>query len=514
MTENIIIFDTTLRDGEQAAGATMSLHEKIAIAEILDQMNVDIIEAGFAIASKGDFDAVHAIAKTVKNSQVCSLARAKAIDIEKAAEAIQPNKHGRIHTFLSTSPIHMKYQIKKSEDDVIDAVKDTVSLARNLCGDVEWSAMDATRSDPDFLCKTIETAIAAGARTVNIPDTVGYTIPSEYRKLISYIKNNVVNIDKAIISVHCHNDLGLAVANSLAAIESGARQVECTINGIGERAGNAAMEEIVMTLRTRKDILDYKTNIDPSYFARVSKLVSHATGFAIQNNKAIVGANAFAHESGIHQDGMLKDRNTYEIMTPESVGFGSSSLVLGKHSGRHAFKNKLDELGFTKILAEDLNTYFQAFKDLADLKKEIYDEDIISLIGNNYDNDEMVKFGSLSVRCGSTNQATVDLSLDYDGKKIHCEKSGSGPVDAIFNAIRFLIPHKSRLDLYQVHSVTGGTDAQAEVTVRLEDETGYMYSGYGTNTDTLVASTVAYITALNKIFKRKKTVEKAKNISI
>lgn len=514
MTENIIIFDTTLRDGEQAAGATMSLNEKLAIADILDQMNVDIIEAGFAIASEGDFEAVNKIAKHTKNARVCSLARAKRLDIEKAAKAIKPNKHGRIHTFLSTSPIHMQYQIKKSKEDVLESIKDSVEFARNLCADVEWSGMDATRSDKDFLCQAIETAINAGAKTVNIPDTVGYTIPSEYSELITYIKNNVSNIDKAIISVHCHNDLGLAVANSLAAINAGARQIECTINGIGERAGNAAMEEVVMTLKTRKNILPYATNIDPTYFARASKLVSHATGFIIQNNKAIVGSNAFAHESGIHQDGMLKDRNTYEIITPESVGFRNSSLVLGKHSGRHAFKNKLEELGFSSMSAAELDKYFKDFKDLADYKKEIYDEDIISIVGTMPAIEEVIVFDSLSIVCGSQNIAKATLNLIVEGKSVTCSKEGSGPVDAIFNCIKKLVPHKTKLDLYQVHSVTGGTDAQAEVTVRLEDIDGYMYSGYGTNTDTLVASSLAYITALNKIFKRKTTTNKAQNVSI
>ena len=513
MTDNIIIFDTTLRDGEQAAGATMTLDEKIAIADILDQMKVDVIEAGFAIASQGDFEAVSQIAKRTKNATICSLARAKEGDIRRAAEAVKHAQQGRIHTFLSTSPIHMKYQINKTEQDVIDTIKDTVTLARNLCADVEWSAMDATRSDKDFLCAAIETAIKSGAKTINIPDTVGYTIPEEFNKLILYIKNKVTNIDQAIISVHCHNDLGLGVANSLAAINAGARQIECTINGIGERAGNAAMEEIVMTLKTRKDILDYQVNIEPTYFARISKLVSNATGFAVQNNKAIVGANAFAHESGIHQDGMLKDRNTYEVITPESVGFKSSSLVLGKHSGRHAVKAKLEDLGFMSFNQEELNEFFKKFKDLADRKKEIYDEDIISLVGNNVEQD-IILFNSLQVTCGSENKAEAKLTLSYEGQERHAVLQGFGPVDAIFNAIKELVPHNSRLDLYQVHSVTKGTDAQAEVTVRLEDQEGRIISGHGSNTDTLVASATAYIAALNKMFKRNSVVQKVNNISI
>ena len=513
MDNNIIIFDTTLRDGEQAAGATMTLDEKIAIADILDQMQVNVIEAGFAIASQGDFNAVSQIAKRAKNSIICSLARAKEMDIKRAAEAVKHAPQGRIHSFLSTSPIHMKHQINKTESDVIDTIKDTVSLARNLCSDVEWSAMDATRSDPDFLCKTIETAIKYGASTINIPDTVGYTIPEEFCKLITYIKNNVSNIDKAIISVHCHNDLGLGVANSLAAINAGARQIECTINGIGERAGNAAMEEIVMALKTRKDILNYQVNVLPSYFARASKLVSKASGFAIQNNKAIVGANAFAHESGIHQDGMLKDRNTYEVITPESVGFKSSSLVLGKHSGRHAIKAKLEDLGFTNFSQQELNDFFVKFKDLADRKKEIYDEDIISLVGNNNQTD-IISFNSLTINCGSEVKAEAILSLTYEGVEKTNKAIGYGPVDAILNAIKNLVKHDAKLDLYQVHSVTKGTDAQAEVTVRLEDKEGRIISGHASNTDTLVASAMAYITALNKMFKRNLIVQKVNNISI
>jgi 2-isopropylmalate synthase len=500
MAEQIYIFDTTLRDGEQAAGATMSLNEKIAVAEILDQMKVDVIEAGFAIASNGDFEAVHTIASRTKNAAICSLARAKKGDIERAAEAVKPCAKGRIHTFISTSAIHMKHQINKSEDDVIEAIRETVSLARNLCSDVEWSGMDATRSDKDFLYKAIETAISAGAQTVNIPDTVGYTIPTEYFQLISDIKNNVPNIDKAIISVHCHNDLGLAVANSLAAVEAGARQVECTINGIGERAGNAALEEIVMAFKTRKDILNYQTNIVTEYIARASQLVSGVTGFAVQNNKAIVGANAFAHESGIHQDGMLKDRNTYEIITPESVGFKNSSLVMGKHSGRHAFRNKIEELGFS-LSDEAVEKAFVEFKALADRKKNIYDADIIALLGSGKSEADAVKFISLAINCGSKGDAVAELEISHDGESKKAKTTGHGPVDAIFNAIRELVPHDAKLDLYQVHSVTQGTDAQAHVTVRLEDDKGRISSGDGSNTDTLVASAESYIGALNKMFR-------------
>ena len=512
MAKNIKIFDTTLRDGEQAPGATMTLNEKIAIAEILDLMQVDIIEAGFAIASKGDFEAVNKIASIVKNATVCSLARAKELDIKRAAEAIKPAKKGRIHSFISTSPIHMEAQIKMNENQVLENIKSTVTLARNLCEDVEFSAMDATRSDPNFLCRAFELAIKCGATTINVPDTVGYTVPTEYAELIKYLKNNIPNIDKAEISVHCHNDLGLAVANSLAAISAGATQVECAVNGIGERAGNAALEEIVMAIKTRKDALNFQTNIDSKYFARISRLVSTATGFTVQNNKAIVGANAFAHESGIHQDGMLKNRDTYEIMHPADVGFTDTLLVMGKHSGRHAFKNKLTELGFD--LDEDvIQNYFVKFKQLADKKKEIFDEDIIALIGSRETSDK-IEFIDLEINCGSKNTAKADLKLKIDGKLISETQTGNGPVDAIFNSIKSMISHKARLDLYQVHSVTSGTDAQAEVTVRLEDSKGKIISGHSSHIDTMVASANAYISALNKMLKRDNQKQEAENISI
>jgi len=503
MAEKIIIFDTTLRDGEQSAGATMNHNEKLAIAELLDQMGVDIIEAGFAIASEGDFKAVNQIAKNSKNAAICSLARAIKKDIDRAAEAVKPAKHGRIHSFVSTSDIHLKYQIKKSKAEVLDIIKDTVSYARNLCEDIEWSAMDATRSEHDFLYKAIETAINAGARTINIPDTVGYAISEEYGALIAKIKNNVTNIDKAIISVHCQNDLGLATANSLSAIQTGARQVECTINGLGERAGNTALEEVVMAIKTRNDLLNFDVNIDPSYFARISRLVSNASGFMVQKNKAIVGANAFAHESGIHQDGMLKNRDTYEIMTPESVGYTESNLVLGKHSGSHAFKSKINQLGF-HLNDSEIEKYFIKFKELADKKKEIYDADIVTIIGKELEDNNRVKFLNLEVSCGSKN-SEARITLIFDSNEIELKTNGNGPVDAIFKAIRKLVPHKERLDLYQVHSVTHGTDAQADVTVRLENNNGKIYSGHGSDIDTLVASAKAYITALNKILNDEET---------
>lgn len=498
---NIIIFDTTLRDGEQSPGATMSIEEKVLIAEILDKMGVDVIEAGFAIASKGDFEAVNRIAKTVKNARVCSLARTVRADIEAAAKAIKPAEKGRIHTFISTSEIHMKHKLQMDKAQVIEKTRDMVTLARNLCGDVEWSAEDATRTDHDFLLKTIETAIDAGATTINIPDTVGYTTPFEYAELISKIKNSVPNIDKAVISVHCHNDLGLAVANSLAAVNAGARQVECTINGLGERAGNAALEEIVMAINTRNDVLPYKTQIDTTQISRASKLVSTITGFIVQNNKAIVGANAFAHESGVHQDGMLKNSSTYEIMTPESVGIQKSSIVMGKLSGRHAFKNKLEELGIN-ISDNLLQDAFTRFKALADKKKEIYDEDIIALLDNSAsENLGGIMLKSLVLQCGTEGKPSANIELIKDGEVHQITSDGDGPVDAIFNAIKKIVQHDAKLELYQVHAVTGGTDAQAEVTVRLTKD-GKICSGNSRDTDTLVASAKAYLFALNKTANR------------
>ncbi len=501
--ETILIFDTTLRDGEQSPGATMNLDEKILIAEALDKMGVDIIEAGFAIASKGDFEAVNAVAKIVKYSTVCSLARAKRPDIEAAAEAIKPAENKRIHTFLSTSPLHMKYKLQMEPETVLEAIKDSVSFARSLCDNIEWSAEDATRTEIDFLCKAVEIAIKSGAGTINLPDTVGYTTPFEYAEHIKRVRDRVPNSDKVVFSVHCHNDLGLAVANSLAAIGAGARQVECTINGLGERAGNAAMEEVVMAIRTRNDVMPFITGIDTTHIARVSKLVSTITGFVVQNNKAIVGANAFAHESGIHQDGMLKHASTYEIMTPESVGLMQSKLVIGKLSGRHAFKKKLEELGFN-LGDNSFEDAFIRFKELADKKKEVYDEDIIALIDNNaIKNEGGIKFISLVVSCGSKNRPEAEIELLVEGKKQEVKSIGDGPVDAIFNCVKELVPHGGKLELYQVHAVTGGTDAQAEVTVRLK-KNSRIFSGNGRDTDTLVASAKAYISAVNKLLKKEK----------
>ncbi len=507
-SDRVIIFDTTLRDGEQSPGASMNLEEKLRIAEALEGMGVDVIEAGFPIASNGDFEAVNEIAKVIKDSTVCGLARAGAKDIDRAAEALKPAPRRRIHTFIATSPLHMKFKLQMTPDEVHDAVHDSVSRARNHVDDVEWSCEDGTRSERDFLCRVIETAIKAGASTINIPDTVGYTIPSEYTSLIEEIRNRVPNIDKARISVHCHNDLGLAVANSLAGVAAGARQVECTINGLGERAGNAALEEIVMALRTRSDVLPYDTGIRTENITKASRLVSTITGFAVQPNKAIVGANAFAHESGIHQDGMLKNAQTYEIMTPESVGLTQSNLVLGKHSGRHAFRKKLAELGFD-LGDNAMQVAFNRFKDLADKKKEVFDEDIIALVDDEVRANDRIKFVSLQVVAGSRGPQTADLELEVDGEVKSTHATGDGPVDATFNAIANIFPHGATLQLYQVHAVTEGTDAQAEVTVRLEEK-GKSVNGQGADTDTLVASARAYVNALNKLLvKREKNAPAA-----
>lgn len=497
--DKVIIFDTTLRDGEQAPGATMNLEEKLLIAKTLEKMNVDVIEAGFPAASNGDFEAVHRIAKTVKNSVICGLARAKKSDIERTAEAVKVAAKPRIHTFLATSPIHMQYKLKMDENQVLSAITESVSLARNLCPEVDWSPEDATRSKRDFLFKAIETAITAGANTINIPDTVGYTTPEEYYDLISAIRNNVANIDRTIISSHCHNDLGMAVANSLAAMRAGARQIECTINGIGERAGNAALEEIVMAIKTRGDFYNVETAIDTTMITRISKLVSSITGFAVQYNKAIVGANAFAHESGIHQDGVLKNRETYEIMTPESVGLEKSSLVLGKLSGRAAFKDRLKEIGYD-LSEETLNEAFKKFKELADKKKEILDEDIVALVDDSITNTQSrYQLLDLNVKCGTFNNAEVELKIKIDNEEHFTNfSSKDGPVDAIFNAIKSLIAHNATLELYQVHAVTEGTDAQATATVRLK-QNNRIFSANGSNTDVLVASALAYINCLDKI---------------
>ncbi len=506
----VIVFDTTLRDGEQSPGASMNLDEKLRIAEVLEGMGVDIIEAGFPIASEGDFEAVHEIAKVVKDSTVCGLARATKIDIDRCAEALKPAKRKRIHTFISTSALHMKHKLQMAPDAVHAKVIESVGYARKFSDDVEWSPEDGSRTDHDFLCKCVESAIKAGAGTVNIPDTVGYTVPDEFAALIRMLFDRVPNIDKAVISVHCHNDLGLAVANSLAAVKAGARQVECTINGLGERAGNAAMEEIVMALKTRHDAMPFTTNIKTADIMKASRLVSAITGFVVQPNKAIVGANAFAHEAGIHQDGVLKHAGTYEIMTPESVGLTKSKLVLGKHSGRHAFKQKLSELGYD-LGDNAVQDAFKRFKDLADIKKDMFDEDIVALVDDQVVRaNDRIQMVSLEVLCGTKHQPPeAELELSIDGETRSCHATGDGPVDAAFNCVKRLFPHNARLQLYQVHAVTGGTDAQAEVTVRLEED-GRTVNGAGADTDTMVASVKAYVNALNKLLlKRQKTAPEA-----
>ncbi len=505
MTDRIIIFDTTLRDGEQSPGCSMNLEEKLRIARLLDQMGVDVIEAGFPIASPGDFESVKAIAGEIKNAVVCGLARAKSADIDVAGEALQPAAQRRIHTFISTSDIHMRYQLQMPPEEVLNGVRESVTRARKYPDNVEWSGMDATRSDIDFLCRCVEAAIESGATTINLPDTVGFATPDEMTKMITEIRNRVPNIDKAILSMHCHNDLGLAVANSLAGVKAGARQIECTINGIGERAGNAALEEVVMALKVRPDVLPFTCNVDTTMITKLSRTLSTITGFNVQPNKAIVGANAFAHESGIHQDGVLKHAGTYEIMTPESVGLTKSNLVMGKHSGRAALKAKLQDMGYD-LGDNAFQDLFLRFKNLADRKKDIFDEDLVALVEDeskrDQDNDR-VQFVSLQVIAGSQGPQSADLALMVDGEKRVSVSEGNGPVDAIFNAIRSLVAHDGAvLQLYQVQAVTGGTDAQAEVTVRLEED-GKTVNGQAADADTMVASCRAYIHALNKLLAKR-----------
>jgi 2-isopropylmalate synthase len=496
--DRIVIFDTTLRDGEQSPGASMTLEEKLQVAEILDEMGVDIIEAGFPIASQGDFESVQEIARKMQKATVAGLARAISADIARAGEAVKPAKRPRIHTFVSTSPIHLAHQMRKSEEDVLEIITKTVTQARNLVEDVEWSAMDATRTPIEYLIRCVDAAIKAGATTINLPDTVGYAVPDEYAAMFRTVRERVANADKAIFSTHCHDDLGLAVANSLAGVQGGARQIECTINGLGERAGNAALEEIVMAVRTRHDKLPYFTNVDAKMLMRASKLVSAVSAFPVQYNKAIVGKNAFAHESGIHQDGVLKHAETYEIMRPEDVGVHATSLVMGKHSGRHAFREKLKELGF-ELGENAFEDAFNRFKALADRKKHVYDDDIEALVGDEVATQaESIRLVSLTVIAGTAGPQKATLTLDVNGTQVTRETTGNGPVDAIFNAIHAIIPHQAKLSLYQVHAVTEGTDAQAEVSVRLE-EGDKMVTARGADPDTLVASAKAYISAINKL---------------
>ncbi len=499
-SDKVLIFDTTLRDGEQCPGATMTFEEKLEVADFLDEMGVDVIEAGFPIASDGDFEAVSAIAKRLKRSIVTGLSRAGQKDIDRAGEAVKHAARPRIHTFISTSAIHIKHKLLKTEDEVLDMVAAQVKRARNWCDDVEWSAEDATRTDIEYLVRCVDTAIKAGATTINLPDTVGYATPEEYEAMFRTIRERVANSDKAVFSVHCHNDLGMAVANSLAGLRGGARQIECTINGIGERAGNAALEEVVMAIKTRSDVLPYVTGIKTEMLNRASRLVSAATSFPVQYNKAIVGRNAFAHESGIHQDGMLKNATTYEIMTPETVGVSKTSLVMGKHSGRAAFKTKLKDFGY-ELGENAFEDAFNRFKALADRKKHVYDEDIEALVDEEIaTSHDRTKVIALTVIAGTMGPQSATLTLDIDGNHQTVQATGNGPVDAIFNAIGKLVPHTARLELYQVHAVTEGTDAQAEVSVRLSNkEDGKAVTAKAADPDTLVASAKAYIMALNRL---------------
>lgn len=496
MKDKLIIFDTTLRDGEQSPGASMTLDEKIRIAQALEQLRVDVIEAGFPIASEGDFAAVKAVAQTIKESTVCGLARANESDIRRAIDAIAPAPRKRLHTFIATSPIHMEFKLRLSPEEVMERAVQSVELARSLCDDVEFSCEDAGRSEVDFLCRIIEQAIKAGATTINIPDTVGYAVPDQFGRLIKEIMNRVPNADKAVFSSHCHNDLGLAVANSLAALQNGARQVECTINGLGERAGNASLEEIVMAVKTRKDFIHLNATIDTTKLVPCSKIVSQITGFPVQPNKAIVGANAFAHEAGIHQDGVIKYRQTYEIMKAEDVGWATNRLVLGKHSGRHAFQKRMEELGY-KFKSDELEPIFVAFKKLADHKHLVYDEDLHSLVNRKpeQDNDSFV-FENLRVTTETNQQAEAHITLRKMGKALTEKASGNGPVDAIFAAIKKITGLDAQLTLYSVNAITEGTDALGEVIVRLQ-KNGRIANGAGSDLDILAASAKAYIHSVN-----------------
>ena len=498
--DKLIIFDTTLRDGEQSPGASMTREEKIRIARALELMRVDIIEAGFPIASEGDFESVRAVAEIIKDSTVCGLARAKPVDIDRAGEAIKPANSGRIHTFLATSPIHMEQKLRMTADQVVEAAVAAVKQARQYTDDVEFSPEDAGRSEPDFLCRVIEAVIDAGATTINIPDTVGYNVPHQFGELIRDLIERVPNSDRAVFSVHCHNDLGLAVGNSLSAVLHGARQVECTINGLGERAGNASLEEIVMAVRTRQDVFPCDTSLDTTQIMNCSRMVSGITGFTVQPNKAIVGANAFAHESGIHQDGVLKSRETYEIMRAQDVGWTTNKLVLGKHSGRNAFKTRMSELNVYFDSEEDLNEVFVRFKALADKKHDIFDEDLLALVNESgfETENETVKLVSLRVCCETGETPIASMTLNIDGEERRSEASGDGPVDACFRAIEKLTETGVKLQLYSVNAITTGTDSQGEVTVRVEKD-GQVINGQGADTDIVIASAKSYINALNKV---------------
>jgi 2-isopropylmalate synthase len=499
----IKIFDTTLRDGEQSPGASMNVEEKLTLAKQLARLGIDIIEAGFAFSSPGDFEAIKTISNEVEGPIICSLARARENDIKSAWEAVRDAPKRRIHTFHSTSDIHLKYQFRVSREEALKRSVEMVKLARSFVDDVEFSPMDATRTDINYLCEVVEAVIEAGASTVNIPDTVGYSIPVEFGSMIKMIHNRVKNIDKAVISVHCHNDLGLAVANSLSAVINGAGQIECTINGIGERAGNCSMEEVVMALRTRRDIFNADTGINTEEIIRSSKLVTKITGISVQPNKAIVGANAFAHESGIHQDGLLKEKLTYEIIKPESIGLHAAKLVLGKHSGRHAFKTRLKELGYV-LTDEELNNAFERFKKLADQKKDIFDEDIEALVSEEVIKaPEFYSLVDLYIVSGINQKPTATVKLKVGEDVMDRIEQGDGPVDATYTAIAAITDTKSNLLKFEVKSITGGTDALGEVMVSLEEE-GRTVRGIGADTDIIVASAKAYINALNKLAVRKR----------
>ncbi|WP_417602830.1 2-isopropylmalate synthase [Primorskyibacter flagellatus] len=499
--DRVVIFDTTLRDGEQSPGATMTHDEKLEIAELLDDMGVDIIEAGFPIASEGDFSAVSEIAKRSKNSVICGLARAQLPDIDRCWEAVKHAAQPRIHTFIGTSPLHRAIP-NLTQDEMADRIHETVSHARNLCDNVQWSPMDATRTEWDYLARVCEIAIKAGATTINIPDTVGYTAPRESADLIRRLIAEVPGGTDVVWATHCHNDLGMATANSLAAVEAGARQIECTINGLGERAGNTALEEVVMALKVRGDIMPFDTGIDTRKIMHISRRVATVSGFAVQFNKAIVGKNAFAHESGIHQDGMLKNAETFEIMRPEDVGLAGTSLPLGKHSGRAALRAKLRDLG-VDVGDNQLKDIFVRFKELADRKKEVFDEDILALVtAATEDAADRLQIVSLRVICGTGGPAEAVLEMEVDGKELTATCEGDGPVDATFKAIRAVHPNMAKLQLYQVNAVTEGTDAQATVSVRLEED-GMIATGQSANTDTVVASAKAYVNALNRLLVRR-----------
>jgi len=495
---HVLIFDTTLRDGEQSPGATMSHDEKLEIAGLLDEMGVDIIEAGFPIASDGDFEAVKAIAQASRNSVICGLARANFADIDRCWEAVRHAARPRIHTFIGTSPLHRDIT-KLTQDEMVDRIQATVAHARNLCDNVQWSPMDATRTEHDYLCRVVETAIKAGATTINIPDTVGYTAPRESAALIRMLLERVPGADQVIFATHCHNDLGMATANSLAAVEAGARQIECTINGLGERAGNTALEEVVMALKVRNDIMPFRTGIDTTRIMNLSRRVSQVSGFAVQFNKAVVGKNAFLHESGIHQDGVLKNVETFEIMRPEDIGLTAKNIAMGKHSGRAALRAKLNELGY-ELGDNQLKDVFVRFKALADRKKEVYDDDLVALMADSAatGEDDHLALLRLKVVCGTEGPPEAELTMRVGEAEQTTDASGDGPIDSVFNAVKALYPHQARLELYQVHAVTAGTDAQATVSVRLALD-GRVYTGQSSDTDTVVASARAYVDALNKL---------------